>query len=292
MMTLAPYIEHGRRNLMIEPEDLVIRARGLDSTVQVWLTDNEDTFAAGGAPKGRPHMRIKEVQTKADGPRFIHRVQAEGLAKAADKVEAMRLRQPEEGWDEGPMEILTTNPAAYAPGNALPGYATMWIVGTEKEDLNGHVWRVSIEAKGILAAKARKRRITGNTSTQNFTDGAILGYVPGSSPPFTPFKDENGTFTGWTDARFTNMDTSTVVVVDTILTTTPPPTDKIPGHLTPENAPAVHDIFGYAWNFGTGVFFNWPWGWTLKSIQSEQLLDKSIWLTTITTEFVPKLKPR
>jgi hypothetical protein len=287
-------IIHGRRSFQLEPDKLTIRPRGLDQLMRVMQSDREDTYSHSTAVEGRPHMRIKEVETTTEvpGQAYVHRIQAEGLATVADKIEASRIRQPEEGWDEGPMEVLTTNPGAYAAGALLPGHESMWIVGTEKEDINGHVWRVSLEAKGMVVPKARKRRITGNTGSKNFTANTILGYVPGSSPAFTPFVNEAGAFTGWTTALPTNMDTSTVVVVDTLLTTTPPPTDKIPGHLTPENAPPVHDIWGYPWNFTDGVFFNWPWGWTLKSIQSEQLLDKAVWLTSITTEFVPRIIPK
>lgn len=285
MKQIAPYIEHGRRNMMIESEELVIRPRGLDTTAQVWLTDDEHTFASGGPPPGRPHMRIKEVQTKADGPRYIHRVQAEGLAKAADKIEARRVRQPEEGWDEGPVELLTLNPDQYAQGDLVPGYETLWIVGLEKDDLNGHVWRLSLDTKGILAPKARKRRITVNNQPVSSSTTMALGDT-------SVFKNEAGVFTGWTDQRHTALDSGRVVVVDTLLTTTPPPTDKLPGHLTPENAPAVLDIFAIPWWSSAGFTFNWPWGWTLKGINSEQLLDKALWLTTITTEYVPRAVTR
>ena len=113
---MTPYIEHGPRILEIEPEDLVVRTYGLDSTVQVWQTDREDTFHHGGAPPRRTNMRIKEVQTKPDGPVFIHRLQCEGLARGADKIEANRIRLPEEGWDEGPIDLLTVKPDQFSQG--------------------------------------------------------------------------------------------------------------------------------------------------------------------------------
>lgn len=280
-MSIAPYIEHGRRNLLIEPEELVVRTRGLDTTAQVWLTDREDSFLAGGALPGRPHMRIKEVQTKADGPRYIHRVQAEGLAKAADKLEARRIRQPEEGWDEVALELLTLAPDHYAQGDLVPGYETLWVAGVERESVNGHVWRLSIDAKGILAPKARKRRITVNNQPVSASTTMVLADT-------SIFKDQNNVFTGWNDSRYSAIDASRVVVVDTMLTTEAPPTDKLPGHLTPENAPPVLDIFAVSWWSSSGFTWNWPWGWSLKGINSEQLLDKSLWVTTITTEYVPR----
>jgi hypothetical protein len=279
---MAAYIEHGPRCLEIEPEELVIRPRGLDTTLQVWQTEREDSFHYGGPPPRRPHMRIKEVQTKADGPVFVHRIQAEGLARNVDKIESNRLRQPEEGWDEGPMEILTTQPARFGPGDKLPGFDSLWVVGIEKDDLNGHVWRMALDAKGILAPKARKRRITVNGQPVSSSSTLALTNSPG-----TPFVNEQGVFTGWNDQRYTNLDNSRVVVVDTFLSSEPPPTDKLPGHLTPENAPPVKDLFSYPWWSSSGFTFNWPWGWALKGIQSDQLLDKPLWLVSITTEYVP-----
>jgi hypothetical protein len=150
----------------------------------------------------------------------------------------------------------------------------------EKEDLNGHVWRLSLDCKGILTPKARKRRITVNNQPVNSSTTLSL-----SGPTFMT---EEGYFTGWNDQRFTNLDSSRVVVVDTFLSTDPPPTYKLPGHLIPENAPLVKDIFEQPWYSSAGFTWNWPWGWALKGIQSEQLLDKSLWLTSITTEYVPR----
>jgi hypothetical protein len=50
----------------------------------------------------------------------------------------------------------------------------------------------------------------------------------------------------------------------------------------------VKDIFALPWYSSAGFTFNWPWGWSLKGIQAEQLLDKPLWLTSITTEYVPR----
>ena len=68
-MNPAAFIEHGPRILEIEPEDLVIRPYGLDSTVQVWQTDREDTFNHGGPP---PPFHFPELGFD-QGPDRLHR---------------------------------------------------------------------------------------------------------------------------------------------------------------------------------------------------------------------------
>ena len=111
----------------------------------------------------------------------------------------------------------------------------------------------------------------------------------------TQFVNEAGAYTGWPDPRSTTLDSSRVQVSDTFLTRDPPPTDKLPGHLTPDNAPAVKDIFGTVWYSVSQLTWNWPWGWTLKSVSSEPLIygvPGVPYLTTIVTEFVPRAIPK
>lgn len=276
-------IIHGLRDFVLEPDKLVTRPRGLDQLTRVVQSSRRDAFSNDSRISGYPFMRIKEVETttEVEGEAYVHRIQAEGLAAGTTKLERSGIRQPEEGWDEGPLEYITADPDRFVVGDLVEGYDSLWIVAKESEAINDAVFRVSLSTKGILAAKARKRRITVNnqpvsSSTTLALDNAMT------------FKNEAGVFSGWTDQRHTALDASRVVVVDTLLTTSPPPTDKLPGHLTPENAPPVLDIFALSWWSTAGFTFNWPWGWSLKGINSEQLLDKSLWVTTITTEYVPR----
>lgn len=291
-----PVILHGATDFLVSAKP-VFRPRGLDSLTLEYVTSRRDRFFNGGAPPGYPHMRIKEVEPTEIEPGLVYdqRLTCEGLLKPDDKTESKGLRQPESGWDEGPMTILTLNPDVYQIGMQHPTIDTLWAVAIdEKDEVQEGIWRVRPLYKGIVPVngvpKGRKRTITNNAGSQRFGVDAILGYDPGHT--FTPFVDEAGTFSGWETAKPTTMDTGRVVVVDTFLTTTAPPTDKIPGNLTPANAPVINDIFGYSWmTFEGGVTYNWPWGWVLKGIQSEQLLDKDLWLTSLTTEFVPKFSP-
>lgn len=154
------------------------------------------------------------------------------------------------------------------------------------------VWRVSGDHKGIILQdnglpKGRKRRITvGNQVVSSSAGMTLTG---------TQFVNESGVYTGWADARSTALDSSRVQVSDTFITWDAPPTDKLPGHLTPENAPAVKDIFGVVWYSVSQLTWNWPWGWTLKSVSSEPLIygvSGVPYLTTIVTEFVPRAIPK
>lgn len=298
-MTANPIL-YGR---LVFPKDwgrVTSRPRGLDTFVQNHQTDREDSFEAGGACPEYPNMRMKEVETTPEIPGFAysHRVSYEGLKKPTDKIESNGIKTPAEGWDSGPMEFLTIHPAAYEIGKQHPTIPTLWCTDCDKDDLNGHVWRVSAEFRGFVplaggGIKSRKRRITANIGTKTFSAQASLGYVPGSDPPRTPFVAEDGTtFTGWEDIRWTNLDVSRVVVVDTFLSTDPPPTDKMPGHMTPADAPPVKDLLDDDWVFVDDIFWNWPWGWKIAGLQSEQLLDKAIWLHTITYEHATKYDPK
>jgi len=289
-MSLAYYIEHGKKAYLELPGlEIAKRQRALDSIRRSIRTDSEDTFREGGTMPGFPHMRLKEVVSKQDGPGWMHELSAEGLRRGADKLEDNRILQPAEGWDEGPQTWLTTRPDAWQAGRVHPVYPSLWMTeGGAKEDLNGHVWRVAAPFKGIITnlgeIKARKRRITvGNQAVSSSTTLA-LG-LPGV------FKNELGHFTGWYDQRSTTLDSSRLQVTDTFLSWNPPPTDSLPGHLTPENAPVVLDIFALPWWSSAGFTFNWPWGWSLKSIAGEPLIygmSGTPWLVSLTTEYVPR----
>ena len=303
-MSVPFYIEHGNKKLLHLPGlEISKRQRSLDSMRRTIRTDSEDTFREGGTLPGFPHMRLKEVVSREDGPGWLHELSAEGLRRGMDKLEDNRILQPAEGWDEGPQTWLTIRPEAWQAGRVHPVYPSLWMTeGGTKEDLNGHVWRVSAPFKGIIPQenglpKARKRRITvGNQVVNSSTTLALTNGLKDGKPwPFVATVNGVTAGTGWSDQRFTNLDSSRVQVADTFITFEAPPTDQLPGHLTPENAPPVKDIFDLPWYSSAGFSFNWPWAWSLKSISSEPLmfgLEGTPYLTTIVTEYVPRAQPK
>lgn len=301
MTSLSPIIRHGLCDFPSEIPKLTLRPNGLDTVTQLWLSSNATAFARGGQFPGLPNFYVTESEPvlESDGIANEIRVRGEGLSDGEDREEENEIAVTDEGWDQGPVTWLTLDPSKYKRGMQHPHISTLWLLDVQKKRVAGPrnsmegVWRVSGDHKGILLQdtglpKGRKRRITvGNQVVSSSTD-LELGY---SSPGVSVFRNEAGVFTGWEDLRSTALDASRVQVSDTFLTFDAPPTDKLPGHLTPENAPPVFDIFASPWWSTAGFTWNWPWGWALKSISSEPLLygvSGVPHLTTIVTEYVPR----
>lgn len=305
MTTLPAFIQHGRRDFPRDLPKLTLRPNGLDTATQLYLSSNPHTFAKGGKFPGLSNIWITESEPTLEpaGLSSEIRLRGEGLTDGQDREEDNEISVTDEGWDSGPMTWLTLNPGNYQRGNVHPHYPTLWLLDVQKKRVAGPrgsmegVWRVSGDHKGIILQdnglpKARKRRITVGNQAVSSSVPLTLGY---SSPGVSPFRDENGTFTGWGDLRYTALDSSRVQISDTFLTWDEPPTDQLPGHLTPENAPAVKDIFATAWYSSAGFTWNWPWGWKLVSISSEPLIYGVTgvpYLTTIVTEYVPRAVPK
>jgi len=296
---------HGPLDFAREAPKITLRPNGLDTVSQIWQNQNAFAFARGGRFPHLPNFYVTESEPtmEIEGLANEIRVRGEGLADGQDREEDNEIVVTDEGWDQGPMTWLTLDPSKFKRGMQHPHFETLWLLDVQKKRIAGPrksmegVWRVSGDHKGILLQdtglpKGRKRRITvGNQVVSSSTDLG-LGY---SSPGVTVFKNEAGTFTGWEDLRSTALDASRVQVADTFLTFDAPPTDKLPGHLTPESAPAVFDIFALPWWSTAGFTWNWPWGWKLVSISSEPLIYGVTgvpYLTTIVTEYVPRAVPK
>ena len=299
MSDQSSVILYGARDFPIDLPKITHRPNGLDSVTQLFQSSSRHAFAKGGRFPGLPNFWITESEptVEIEGMAYEIRVRGEGLASGEDAQEDLEIVNADEGWDQGPLSILTLHPERFQRGQQHPHIPTMWLMETKKKRVAGSrngidgVWRVSGEYRGILLGtdglpKGRKRRITvGNQVFSSSSTMQLLG----------PFVDETGAFTGWPSYRFTALDTSRVQVADTFLTWSEPPTDKLPGHLTPENAPPVFDVFGSVWYVESNFAWNWPWGWALKSISSEPLLYGMVgtpYLTTIVTEFVPRAVPK
>lgn len=290
MTTLMPDVQiHGARRFRLERDKATARPFGLDTLTCLWQTESRDSFAAGGAPPDWQHMRIEEdeITEEIPGEAYVHRLQCNGLLSAKDKIERSKTSQPEEGWDTAEVEVLTVTPEIYQVGAAHPDIATLYLAEAPRENINGHVYRVSLGYKGIIPidgqTKVLKRRITVNGQPMNFPNAIALNTVD--------FVDEDGVFNGWSSNLYSAMDTSHIVVTDTFLSTEAPPTDKIPGCKTPPDAPAIH-IIGIGSFSVDQLLFHWPHGWKLAAINSERLLDKSCWLTTLTYEYQPPITPK
>lgn len=293
------FILYGARDFAIDLPKITQRPNGLDAVSQTFQSSTRDAFARGGCFPNLRNIWITESEptVEIEGMAYEIRVRGEGLVSGEDVQEDNEVICTDEGWDQGPMSWLTLNPSRFQKGMQHPHISTMWMTEVKMKRIAGPrnstegVWRVSGEHKGILLQqdglpKGRKRRITvGNQAVGSSNPMTLIGAT---------FVNPEGAYTGWPDARKTTLDSSRVQVSDTFLTWDPPPTDKLPGHLTPDNAPAVFDIFSIPWFSPSSFSWNWPWGWCLKSINSEPLIygmTGTPHLTTIVTEYVPKAIP-
>lgn len=294
-MALPYYIEHGNATFLELPGiEIAKRQRGLDTLRRSIRTDREDSFGDGGGIPGFPHMRIKEIMSRQDGPGWVHELTGEGLRTGPHKLESSSLAQPEEGWDEGPQTWLTVKPDAFAIGSVHPDHPNLWCVGlSNKEDINGHVWRVACDYKGIILdgdgnPKPGKMKVTVNGQSVNTTTAIALGHT-------TPeiITDEDGVWNGWTDNRKTSFDTSKINLVWTALSLTPPPTERVGLQKSPPRVPiTAYSIFDEDdWWSVSGFTYNYPPGWKLAGVQADQVLDKDVWLYTLTFEYNPLAVP-
>lgn len=290
-MNLPAFYEFGNTTYLELPGlEIAKRQRGLDSLRRTIRTDSEDTFREGGVMPGFPHMRLKEVVSREDGPGWLHEISAEGLRRGPHKLESSSLRQPEEGWDEGPQTWLTIDPSAFQVGSVHPTEPSLWCVGIEnKEDLNGHVWRVSPSYKGIIP-------IAGSTKPEKWR-GTLNGQTVSTGSPITFYGqpwivNEAGAFNGWGTPSRGEFDASQVTVICSKLSFTPPPTDRVGRSYTPARVPLMDNIYEEAgWVSAAGFTLAWPAGWRLSGVQWDQILDKSIYLYTLSWSYVPRFKP-
>ena len=289
-------IFHGLKTFQLDGKERTSSPRKLDTLNLKWQTDREDTFDRGGPMPGYPLIEIEECVTKEEipGMAYEHTLRGKGLLRPGHKLESSSLKQPQEGWDEGPQTWLTTNPDAFQIGLVHPEVSTLWCVGLDdKEQVTAKVWRVTPSYKGIILdahgdPKPATWKVTVNGQNINTSGGVILG-------TYTPeiFFNEFGDWDGWASpARKASFDVSKINLVKTMLSTTPPPTDRVGLSLTPEYVPAMYHIFDDdRWQQLANFTFNYPQGFKLAGVQSERVLDKELYLYTLTYEYNPVFTP-
>jgi hypothetical protein len=291
-MSIAPHIIHGKRNFELDGKDRTSSPRKLDAITLPVLSQSETTYDGCRILPGYPFMEVDEVVTKeiCRNEVYQHTLRARGLLRPGHKLESSSLKQPEEGWDEGPQTWLTTDPAAFTIGSVHPTIATLWCVGIDSKDqVTDRVWRVSPTYRGIIPLadgnpKPGKWKGTVNGETRQAGSLALIGDT---------FVNESGVYNGWPTPRESTLDTSKVAVTHSLLSFTPPPTDKVGRPYTPARVPLLDNIFETtSWYSSAGFTWNWPPGWKLAGVQWDQILDKSIYLYTLTHEYVPKAEPK
>lgn len=254
-MSVPRVIVYGDKCFRLEPDKRSERLRGLDAVYGHWQTDSPRSFRKGSVPPGYPHMRIKSCDTIdwIDGLDHEHRWEADGLIDGADKLDADRMSQPEEGWDVGTLAFLTVRPEAYVQHSSHPLYPSLVIQDLEKENLNGYVSRVSCSCRGIYLPKAVKRRYS--TNGKEITVTAII-----------PTVDD--------DPLLYRTPQQRLQMTERFLLLGDPPTDKIGQTLIGGDVPTdTPTIFASALNaLVTQRQQNWPYGWRIDNVTAERLL--------------------
>ena len=267
-MATPAIIEHG--DLEFEfPDPVITRRRDdTDTLVTQWQTPSPTSFSPDGSPPGYPGMTILTVETTKETENcHVHRLSCEGFFGSKPTKRIRRTtRSPSEGWDSASETYITRTPNSYALGDGLSGFGNMYAVDVEKDEGRSGIWWVTVQYQGILASKNRKRRITVNEQISSPSEPAIVDLPDG----------------GWDDARKSSISMPRVVVVDQFISTVAPDTDGIPGNKTPPSPPSLRSLSA----FGADVVYNWPHGWKLAAIDSDQIPGKSIWLVTETYEYV------
>lgn len=268
-------IEYGASTFQRGNPRVVRSETDLDEMSVEWQTPAIDSFPTGGPPPGFTGMRIMRVETEEEVPgrAYVHRLQCLGVV--GSKGQKRTDRQIEEnlvGFDEASEVYLTRSPSSHARGDGMPGESNMYCVSAIKTELRAGFWKVSKRYRGLIGTKPYQRQISVNEQVVT-TGEPITNSLPG----------------GWTGPQVGSLSLPRIVVTDSYVSTTAPPTGSIPGNSTPPDAPDVNASISFS---GIPLTFNWPDGWKLASLQSEQIPGKSIWLITLVREFVYEAVPR
>jgi hypothetical protein len=248
---------------------------GLDKGRQSWVSITANLFATGAAHPDHPSMRITEVDEEMDGDEWNYDISFEGILSGTSKREAGNPTTTRnlDGFDEASDSYITTNKNLIIPGATLEDEASMYCVSVTPTPINpSGLWRVAGRYKGLLGEKEFKRVITVNEQ--------II------SPSANIHMNVTG---GWATQEKAQISLPKIVVRDTYVGTTPPPTTSIPGANIPPNAPAIAEAL--AWT-GLTMTHHWPHGWKLASIDGhENITGTNIHMFTMVYEYVWALIP-
>mgnify|MGYP000893381143 CR=1 FL=1 len=157
------------------------------------------------------------------------------------------------------------------------GYEFLWIMdrGQRKHRAAGY-WEVNMTLKGLRGEKPYKRRYSGTPQTMSpgqYT-GSYSG-VFGVNVGWPPVAGTDATLSG-SDLNL-EWDVPQTQIVDTFVTSTPPPTDKF-GFWIPDDPPPVF----YFPMLGLSYTYHIPFGWKLMNMQAEQLPGQQLWILSLT----------
>lgn len=270
------------------------QARGIDSFETAWMapTRNESTLAIGAPAPGHPYMRIVRARREQDSESaWYHALTCEGIAGNLDFKELGRVdNEPEEGFDEIRLTVFTRTPddsrwrrgqrLFRSPTDPTPpvGYENMYIMDRGKvwAEAEGY-YQLPLVLKGLIGStKLGKRRISSSSesSESRFSGFTVLaGDMYTGYPPVDSGLNASLSGTGLA----VEYDSPSIIVTDTIVTTTEPPTDYIGRFWAPDDPPDV----SYLTLSGTGTKYFFPFGWKCIGMQIEKLTGVNVWFVVV-----------
>jgi hypothetical protein len=252
---------------------------GVDTGSQKWFSTSDTLFTEGDPHPDHPNILVEELMLTQDGDEWEYDLTCVGLLGDDKREKGMPdFSDNEDGsFDEGTDAWITTEPTKISKGDAHPDHGTMYAVNVRVapivESPSVKIYKVTGQYRGINTAHAYKRSITVNEQIVN-PSVPIYVNLPG----------------GWTTpTQDAQMSMPKVVVRDTIVGLIAPPTQLIPGPLTPPDAPAIQSITFT----GLETTRHWPSGWKLAAIDNHQTIpNTSLHLYTLVYEYVWEFIPK
>lgn len=249
------------------------RGDGLDSGVVNFATTVAVPFTIGQAISAIPGMYVDDVDSVEDGGGvYEHAVNCSGLLGTTFR-QVLGYPDPKiniDDWDTVEDEVLSTNPHYFRKGQfGTYGGTTVCISANAKPaNYSRTIFRVKGSFKGIVESKGYRRTVTCNGQT-----------ISGDSIT-VPLEN------GWNTARKGVASLPKIVVTDTYLATSPPPTQNTPGTLVPPAAPPIR-LLTFS---GADVTSHWPSGWVFTT-GYRKMPDVALYENDWIYEWTPKFTP-
>ena len=249
------------------------RGDGLDAGTFNIATTNAVPFAIGQAVSQIPGMFVDDIDSVDDGGGvWEHAVNVSGLL-GSNFRQVAGYPDPKinlDDWDTVEDEVLSTNKNYFAKGQfgAYGGTTVCISANAKPANYSRTVYRIRASFKGIIESKGYRRSVTSNGQT-----------ISGDSIT-VPLEN------GWFTARKGVASLPKIVVTDTYLATSPPPTQNVPGSLVPPAAPPIR-VITFS---GTDVTSHWPSGWVFTTAY-RKLPDVALYENDWIYEWTPKFTP-
>lgn len=285
------YIQHGTKNMRVEPERLVQRHREPDSIPLSCQAESASAYAVGTEIGDYPNMPIVERERTKDGPLYLYRLLLEGIVDEEQLFIELDYEEstPEEGWDEIRRVVFTRDPDHYwftkgerlvdeSTNIVLEGFENLYITdrAKRKHRANGY-YEVAMVLKGLKGDKPYKRRISGNVVTSVTRSDGTTAIIADRYQNWPPVDSGTNDSLGADDGEEIEYDAASLSISDTHVTTEAPPTEYIGQPWTPPDPPDVVVLTLY----GENVKKFWPFGWVCNAMPHEKLAGADVWVVTV-----------